>query len=176
MKTLWSYMPLVLGALIEEGSTFHGVHSFHSPVSFHCRHAIQHGASSVTLPMAKSKTATKKKKGISVSSLQGFGSPTSTATLTTSGGIIDRSKSALLFYDILKATRGGSNLKQVGLGQVPLPGTNCSIRGVIALQDILKEITSSKYLTKWHWILGDKMTIQHCQWHRLYNCIVNGKV
>ncbi|KAL3784189.1 hypothetical protein HJC23_001388 [Cyclotella cryptica] len=138
MKTLRSYTPLVLGALIEECWTFHGVHSFHSPVSFHRRHTIQHDASSATLPMAKSKTATKKKKGVSVSGLRGFGSPSSTSTTTTSGGVIDRSKSALLFYDFLEVNGGGSNLKRVGLGQVPLPGTDCSIRGVIALQDIRK--------------------------------------
>eukprot|EP00804_Cyclotella_cryptica_P023374 CCRYP_000537-RA/>CCRYP_000537-RA protein AED:0.00 eAED:0.00 QI:191/1/1/1/0/0/2/838/239 len=121
MNTLLTNSPLVLGALIEEGLTFHSVPLYHSPVSFLRRHAIQHDASSVTLPMAKSKTATKKKKGISVSVLQGFGSPTSTAKTATSGGIINRSKSALLFYDILKAN-GGIQFKTSQLRTSPSPG------------------------------------------------------
>ncbi|KAL7486384.1 hypothetical protein ACHAW6_014387 [Cyclotella cf. meneghiniana] len=138
MKKLQSYTPLLFGALIEEGWTFNRVHSFHSPVSSHFHHVLQNDASSITLLMAKSKTAAKKKKAPSVSGLRGFGSPSSTSTATSSGGVIDRSKSALLFYDFIESNGGGANLKRVGLGQVPLPGTDCYIRGVIALQDVRK--------------------------------------
>lgn len=94
-------------------------------------------ASSITLQMAKSKSAAKKKKSKSnVSSLKGFGAPSSTST--TSGVAIDRSKSALAFYDYIAANGGESNLKRVGLGEFPLPGTDSNIRGVVALQDIRK--------------------------------------
>jgi hypothetical protein len=83
---------------------------------------------------AKSKSNATKKKTNKVSGLRGFGS-TSTATSTVT---IDRSKSALAFYDYIASNGGESNLKRVGLGEFPLPGTDMNIRGVVALQDIRK--------------------------------------
>ena len=83
---------------------------------------------------AKSKSSAKKKK-TKVSSLRGFGS---TATSTSSQVNIDRSKSALAFYDYIAANGGESNLKRVGLGEIPLSGTDMTIRGVVALQDVKK--------------------------------------
>ena len=72
-----------------------------------------------------------------VSSLRGFGS-TSTTSSTSSGVSVDRSKSALAFYDYISVNGAETNLKRVGLGSFPLPSSDVSIRGVVALQDIRK--------------------------------------
>ncbi|KAL7529600.1 hypothetical protein ACHAXR_003044 [Thalassiosira sp. AJA248-18] len=94
--------------------------------------------------MAKSKTK-KKKKASSSGGLKGFGSSSSSSgSKTASEGTIDRSKSALTFYDYLQRNGGESNLKRVGLGYFPLQiGPNkatdiIQLRGVIALRDIPK--------------------------------------
>lgn len=84
----------------------------------------------------KSKASTSKRKTIS-RGLKGFGSPspssssatTSTATQTT---IIDRSPTALKFYDYLHKNGAESNLSRVGLGHTS------GLRGVVALRDIKK--------------------------------------
>jgi len=94
------------------------------------------------LHMAKSKTKKKKKKPASSGGLKGFGS-SSSPDGTGAGGTIDRSQSALKFYDYLQRNGGESNLKRVGLGYFPLKvGPNeedvIQLRGVIALRDISK--------------------------------------
>lgn len=91
--------------------------------------------------MAKSKTK-KKKKNASSGGLKGFGSSSSSAS-GGAGGTIDRSQSALKFYDYLQRNGGESNLKRVGLGYFPLqlgPSKEdvIQLRGVIALRDISK--------------------------------------
>ena len=103
--------------------------AFHIP-STH----IKIHSDATTCLYAKSKSAAKKRKA-KVSSLRGFGS---TASSTTSQINIDRSKSALAFYDYIAANGGESNLKRVGLGEIPLAGTDMTIRGVVALQDVKK--------------------------------------
>ncbi|EED92702.1 predicted protein [Thalassiosira pseudonana CCMP1335] len=88
--------------------------------------------------MAKS---TKKKKSTTSSGLKGFGSSSisSSTSSSSTAGSIDRSKSALTFYDYLQNNGASSNLKRVGLGQFPLPSSpSTTIRGVIALRDISK--------------------------------------
>jgi len=93
--------------------------------------------------MAKSKTKKKKKTSAS-GGLKGFGSSSSSASAKSgAGGTIDRSQSALKFYDYLQRNGGESNLKRVGLGYFPLQtGPNeedaIQLRGVIALRDISK--------------------------------------
>lgn len=94
--------------------------------------------------MAKSKTK-KKKKAAAAGGLKGFGSSSSPAGTksSSSAGTIDRSPSALKFYDYLRDNGGGDNLKRVGLGYFPLRiGTKSEdviqLRGVIALRDIPK--------------------------------------
>ncbi|KAL7551653.1 hypothetical protein ACHAWF_014865 [Thalassiosira exigua] len=100
-------------------------------------------AVSTELCMAKSKT--KKKKSAKTSSaggLKGFGSSSSSASSKSStAGTIDRSPSALKFYDYLQRNGGEANLKRVGLGYFPLkigPDEEdvVQLRGVIALRDI----------------------------------------
>jgi len=100
--------------------------------------------------MAKSKTKKKKKASSSSGGLKGFGGGSSSSGSNKStaggGGTIDRSPSALKFYDYLQRNDGGgSNLKRVGLGYFPLqigPSKENDIiiqlRGVIALRDIPK--------------------------------------
>lgn len=103
----------------------------------------------------------KKKKstggGAAAAGLKGFGSSTSSsggsksssaASTTNNGslvGTIDRSLSALKFYDYLERNGAGSNLKRVGLGTFPLQiGPTITekdiiqLRGVIALRNIPK--------------------------------------
>ena len=94
--------------------------------------------------MAKSKTK-KKKKASASGGLKGFGSssPPAGAKSSASAGTVDRSPSALKFYDYLQNNGGGGNLKRVGLGYFPLrvgPGSEdvVQLRGVIALRDIAK--------------------------------------
>lgn len=120
------YLALVIGTTNTYSDAF-------APSSIKVYHDV------TKLHLAKSKSVAKKKKSKSnVSSLKGFGAPTTTATTNSSGVTIDRSKSALAFYDYVAANGGQSNLKRVGLGEFPLPGTDLNIRGVVALQDIRK--------------------------------------
>jgi len=94
--------------------------------------------------MAKSKTKKKKKnkKSVTSSGLKGFSSSSAiTKKSSDGGGTIDRSPSAIKFYDYLQRNGGESNLKRVGLGYFPLkvgPGDEdvVQLRGVIALRDI----------------------------------------
>lgn len=93
--------------------------------------------------MAKAKPKKKKKASSAAAGLKGFGSSSNAGSKST-GGTIDRSPSALKFYDYLQRNNGGeSNLKRVGLGYFPLqigpnPEDAIQLRGVIALQDIPK--------------------------------------
>lgn len=112
-----------------------------------CLKQMPSSTSTTELYMAsKSKTKKKKKTSSSASSggLKGFGSSSSTATTKgMEGGTIDRSPSALKFYDYLQRNGGESNLKRVGLGYFPIRiGPNeddtIQLRGVIALRDIPK--------------------------------------
>eukprot|EP00581_Thalassiosira_minuscula_P017553 CAMPEP_0183715402 /NCGR_PEP_ID=MMETSP0737-20130205/9635_1 /TAXON_ID=385413 /ORGANISM="Thalassiosira miniscula, Strain CCMP1093" /LENGTH=472 /DNA_ID=CAMNT_0025944493 /DNA_START=93 /DNA_END=1511 /DNA_ORIENTATION=+ len=110
------------------------------------------GTSTTQLFMAKTKNKKKKKSSGSSSGgaggLKGFGGGSSSGTAKKSatkgeGGTIDRSPSALRFYDYLQRAGGGSNLKRVGLGYFPLqigptPDDILQLRGVIALRDIPK--------------------------------------
>jgi hypothetical protein len=134
MERFRSLVPLaiLLGAISMMSDAFAPLRYTH--VNLH----HQEGASPIKLLMAKSKPATKKKKPSksNVSSLKGFGAPSSATA--SSGVSIDRSKSALAFYDYISVNGGESNLKRVGLGEFPLPGTDINIRGVVALQDIRK--------------------------------------
>jgi hypothetical protein len=139
----------------------HHAHSFLPPSS---------SSSSPRLPTkigAANNTKTKKKKKTSTSTsvvggLKGFGSSAASSSSSSSsspagsksstGGTIDRSPSALKFYDYLRRNGGDvgeSNLKRVGLGYFPLQtigdgggdGNNNIpqlLRGVIALRDIPK--------------------------------------
>lgn len=135
MERSRSLVPLaiLLGAIAMMSDAFAPLANTHH-VNLH-----QKDASHIKVHMAKSKSATKRKNSSqsNVSSLKGFGAPSSAAT-ASSGVSIDRSKSALAFYDYIAANGGESNLKRVGLGEFPLPGTDLNIRGVVALQDIRK--------------------------------------
>ena len=121
--------------------------SFLSPNNHEKSYQPSSSTSTSKLYMAsKSKTKKKKKTSSSSSSgLKGFGSSSSTATAKggIEGGTIDRSPSALKFYDYLQRNGGESNLKRVGLGYFPIRiGPNeddtIQLRGVIALRDIPK--------------------------------------
>ena len=79
--------------------------------------------------------------------LKGFGSST-VATATSKdaagAGTIDRTPSALAFYDFLEKNGGGDNLKRVALAKFPLvgikgsDGNDIQIRGVMATRAIKK--------------------------------------
>jgi hypothetical protein len=108
--------------------------------------------------MANTNSAKLKKKkssggGGASAGLKGFGSSSSSAgsnkSVTSSsassagGGSIDRSLSALKFYDYIERNGGGTNLKRVGLGNFPIqigPTKKdvIQLRGVIALRNISK--------------------------------------
>ncbi len=95
----------------------------------------------------------KKSSGGASAGLKGFGSSPSSAgsnrsvasssSSSAGGGTIDRSPSALKFYDYLERNGGGINVKRVGLGNFPLqigPTERdvVQLRGVIALRNISK--------------------------------------
>lgn len=117
------------------------VHSFLSPL----RHSLSGQVKVPSALRAKSRTKKKKKASSSGGGLKGFGSSSSAtgSKSSTVGGTIDRSPSALKFYDYLERNGGGPNLKRVGLGYFPLqigPSEEdvIQLRGVIALRDIKK--------------------------------------
>ena len=109
-----SLLPLLLGTT--------PVQSFLSPSHNHLSKTPcmlpqhpSHNQVSTELSMAKSKTKKKKKISSSGGGLKGFGSPSSSASSKSgAGGTIDRSPSALKFYEYLQRNGGGSNLKRVG--------------------------------------------------------------
>lgn len=140
-----SLSPILLPLLLAMES----VHSFHLPsLPFRSNNYCREVSTTTTqLCMAKSKTKKKKAKSSSAGGLKGFGStssPSSSKSTSEGGGTIDRSKSALTFYDYLQRNGGEVNLKRVGLGYFPLQiGPNkeedtIQLRGVIALRDIAK--------------------------------------
>ena len=108
---------------------------------------LPHSSSKIspTILKVKSKASTaNKRKTISSTGLRGFGSPSpsSSAAITNGRGItvtspttiiIDRSPTALTFYDYLHKHGAESNLSRVGLGY-----TAGGLRGVVALRDIKK--------------------------------------
>lgn len=92
------------------------------------------------LNLAKTKTKKKNKKQSKTGGggLKGFGGSKSSSV---TAGAIDRSKSALNFYNYLSKNGAESNLERVGLGYFPLKiddDTTIQLRGVIALKDISK--------------------------------------
>ena len=94
------------------------------------------------LHLAKTKAKKKKKKlgKTGGGGLKGFGGSKS-SSVKSSDGVIDRSKSALKFYEYLSKNGAEANLKRVGLGYFPLKiddDTTIQLRGVIALKDISK--------------------------------------
>lgn len=103
-----------------------------------------HHSSPTISPMilkVKSRAAAASKRKTISSGLKGFGSPSPSSsaainvggTVTSPTAIIDRSPSALKFYDYLHKHGAESNLSRVGLGH------NASgLRGVVALRDIKK--------------------------------------
>ena len=94
--------------------------------------------SPMILKVKSTKAAASKRKTIS-SGLKGFGSPSPSSsaainvggTVTSPTAIIDRSPSALKFYDYLHKHGAESNLSRVGLGH-----NTAGLRGVVALRDI----------------------------------------
>ena len=99
-------------------------------------------ATSSQLSLAKTKTKKKKKQSkTGGGGLKGFGGSKSSSVKSSDDGAIDRSKSALKFYEYLSKNGAESNLKRVGLGYFPLKiadDITIQLRGVIALKDIPK--------------------------------------
>lgn len=102
--------------------------------------------SATRLGMAKSKT----KSLSSTAGLKGFGGTSFSNPVggggvkrRTTTGIVDRTPSALNFYDYLVRNGGESNLARVGLGHFPLrvgptDADIVQLRGIVALRDIPK--------------------------------------
>uniref|UniRef100_A0A7S1FT81 SET domain-containing protein n=1 Tax=Corethron hystrix TaxID=216773 RepID=A0A7S1FT81_9STRA len=94
----------------------------------------------------------KKKKGgrPAATGVRGFGGgPTKKSTEgSAGGGEVDRTRPARAFYDFVEtacepvspaaAALAAANLRRVALGQFPLPDTDATLRGVVALRDLKK--------------------------------------
>ncbi|KAL9187880.1 hypothetical protein ACHAXT_006258 [Thalassiosira profunda] len=126
------------GILLLALSGSHHVHSFLPP------HPSRVARTSSTELGAKTKAKKKKPNKAASGGLKGFGSSSPSAnSKSASAGTIDRSPSALKFYDFLQRNGGEANLKRVGLAYFPLQiGPNkedtIQLRGVMALRDIKK--------------------------------------